>query len=123
MNYKLQVKPQLGYLHVVATGDNTRSAVVGYLADLPRICAERKCWYVLLEDQLQGPRLGLREVLQIAMQTRIKHVGRMPVIAFVDASASIFKMRIAEAVCTLRGISIWMFRSVAEAQHWLVGAG
>jgi len=121
MSYRLELTPRLGYLHAVVTGENTKRNVLAYLAELRKECAVRKCYYVLLEERLAGPRLKLREVLEIVFSVRIEDAARLPSIAFVDATARIVSMRVAEALATLRGMQVWMFRSVGEAEQWLQG--
>jgi hypothetical protein len=44
MNYALRTEQKPSYLHVVVTGENTRSNVLRYMQDVQRECEARDCW-------------------------------------------------------------------------------
>jgi len=68
MTYTLSIERKPTHLHVVVTGENTRSNVLSYMEDVMRECELTDCWYVLLEERLEGPRLGTMDVFDIASQ-------------------------------------------------------
>jgi hypothetical protein len=110
-----------GYIHAVATGTNSKENVVRYLADILHECVARDCFCVLIEERLEGPRLGTTDIFEIASQGQSRPAGRRPMIAYVDVNAtSISNMKLAEEVAVKRGIFVRVFPSVAAAERWMV---
>jgi hypothetical protein len=122
MSYVLRIEQKPTYLHAVVTGHNTRNNVLHYLEELLRECAARDCWYVLVEERLEGPRLGTMDVFEIASQRGRPLGTRVRGIAYVDVNAAGDLMKFAEDVAVNRGIPVRMFRTVEEAGQWLVAA-
>jgi hypothetical protein len=91
MSYQLTLHRKPAYLHAIVTGDNTRENVAGYLQDIRRECLARGCRRVLVEERLEGARLGTSDVVAI----------------------------VAENVALRRGIPVRLFGAVAEAEKWL----
>lgn len=123
MGYELSVEDRGGYLHVRVTGENSPQAVRGYLADLRTICIERGSDAVLIEESLQGPGLALLEIFQIASEG-CRHGLEIGRIAFVDVvpEHSAADMQFAETVAVNRGLNIRRFRTVQDAERWLLEA-
>jgi hypothetical protein len=121
MTYKVTFDQNSGYLHAVATGTNSKENVMGYLADILHECMSRDCFRVLIEERLDGPRLNMTDVYEIASQGPSRAAGRRPVIAYVDVNAtSTSTMKFAEDVAVNRGNILRVFPSVADARRWLV---
>jgi hypothetical protein len=120
MTYKVTFDQKAGYLHAIATGTNSKENVMGYLANILHECMARDCFRVLIEERLEGPRLNMTDVFEIASQGPSRAAGRRPVIAYVDVNAtSPSKMKFAEDVAVNRGNIIQVFQSVADAGRWL----
>lgn len=119
MSYEVTYDHKAGYLHAIVTGVNTKENVVSYLMAIRRECQARDCFRVLIEEDLEGPRLGLMDVFEIASTGRDKGAGRLPVIAYVDVNADSESMKFAEDVAVNRGIRVRVFSSVAAAAQWL----
>ena len=102
MSYQLKVEPKPGFLHATVTGVNNRSNVEGYLKEVLRECVERKCFRVLIEEHLDGPRLGIMDVFEIAVQGSRDAFGLMQAIACVDANAEGDLMRFGQTVANNR---------------------
>ncbi|HEU4923794.1 MAG TPA: hypothetical protein VFT23_12040 [Burkholderiales bacterium] len=119
MPYKLTLHPKPGYLHAVVTGENTRENVAGYLADLRRECQARGCRRVLVEERLQGARLGTSDVFAIVMDEASRAAGMFEAIAYVDVNAGGDMMRVAENIALGRGIPVRLFGSLTDAENWL----
>ena len=120
MTYKLAFAQKPGYLHAVVTGRNTKENVARYLADVQRECLERACRRVLIEERLEGPRLGPLDVFYIASEGRHRVEGQLPTMAYVDANATGTLMKFAEDVAVNRGINVQVFATVADAEKWLL---
>ena len=58
MTYTLSIERKPTHLHVVVTGENTRSNVLSYMEDVMRECEVTDCWYVLLEERLKARALA-----------------------------------------------------------------
>ena len=122
MTYQLTIVPKSGYLHAVVTGQNTKENVAGYLDDLLRECLARGCSKVLIEERLEGPRLGTGDVFALASQGSARALGKMKAIAYVDVNAEGGLMRFAETVAVNRALPVTVFPTVAEAEAWLRAA-
>ena len=75
MPYKLTLHQKPAYLHAIVTGENTRENVASYLQDTRRECVARGCRRVLVEERLQGARLGTNDVFAIVMNEASGAVG------------------------------------------------
>lgn len=120
MDYQLTIHQKPGYLHVVVTGRNSAENVLRYLEDVVRECAARRCRTVLVEERLEGPRLGLPDVFRIASQGSVRHPGVIEAMAYVDVHAEGDAMKFAEDVAVNRAFPVKVFATVADAEHWLL---
>jgi len=120
MTYKVTFSQKAGYLHAVVTGRNTKANVMHYLEDILRECVARDCFRVLIEERLEGPRMGTMNIFDIASQGQ-SHAGRRPTIAYVDVNATnTSDMKFAEDVAVNRGTFVRVFPTVADAELWIV---
>jgi hypothetical protein len=119
MSYELQIIEKPTYLHAIVTGPNTLENVRGYLMELLRICEERKCFNVLIEERLTGRRLETWDVYQIASDSSAHARGLFRAVAYVDVNASGDLMKFAETVANNRGVPMRLFTTVADAEAWL----
>ncbi len=120
MTYKLTIRPRATYLHAVVTGQNTKENVKEYLEELRGECLARTCFRVLIEERLEGPRLNTVDVFEIVMEASRKVHGMMTAIAHVDVNADPEMMHFAETVAVNRSLPVAVFRTVAEAESWLL---
>jgi hypothetical protein len=91
-----------------------------YLEELVRDCEARGCRRVLIEERLDGPRLGAVDVYDLASTISERALGRFEAIAFVDVNAeNDSNIKFGENVAVNRGLRAKMFRSVEEAEKWL----
>jgi len=118
MSYQLTITPKGMYLHAVVTGRNRRENVMRYLEDIRRECTVRGCSRVLIEERLEGPRLGMMDVFQIAAQGSSRANGRLEAIAYVDVNAKSDLMQFAETVAVNRSLPVKVFASVSDAETW-----
>ncbi|HSC93944.1 MAG TPA: hypothetical protein VLC73_03165 [Burkholderiales bacterium] len=119
MTYKLAIKQEPSYLHVVVTGLNSWENVQSYLAEIMRECMARRTYRVLIEERLEGPRLATMDVYQIAAEGADRAKGLFEAIAYVDVNARGDQMKFAETVAVNRGLPVTVFASVEEARTWL----
>jgi hypothetical protein len=120
MTYQLTIEQKPGFLHATVTGDNSRATVTQYLADVLVECRTRNSFRVLVEERLEGPRLGTTDVFRIASDEGRKALGIVKAIAYVDVNAQGDLMQFAETVARNRGVRMRVFRTVPEAERWLV---
>jgi hypothetical protein len=121
MTYELKVIPKPTYLHFVVTGPNTQENVIGYSSAIIQECKERKCFRILIEERLEGPRLPMLDVFGLAQEASEKGRGLFKAIAYVDVNAEGTTMKFAEDACVNRALPLAVFRSVATAEKWLAG--
>ena len=121
MSYKLTITQKPTYLHAVVTGVNSRENVAAYLEELRRECVERGCSRLLIEERLEGPRLGTMDVFQIAAEGSSSAQGMFEAIAYVDVNAAGSLMKFAETVAANRFLPVRVFASVSDAERWLLG--
>lgn len=120
MTYKLTIHQKPTYLHVIVTGRDTRENVERYLEEIQRECIARNCFRVLVEERLEGPRLGTMDVFQIVSEGSSKASGIYKAFAYVDVNAKGNLMQFAETVAVNRGVPVVVFPTVADAEKWLV---
>jgi hypothetical protein len=123
MSYELTLKQEPSYLHVTVTGLNSWENVASYLAEIMRECMTRRVNRVLIEERLEGPRLGTMDVYQVAAEGADRAKGLFEAIAYVDANAKGRLMEFAETVAVNRGLPVVVSASVDEARKWLLEGG
>jgi hypothetical protein len=119
VSYELKIEPKAGYLHVTVTGRNTQENVMRYMQEVMHECAARRCFRVLIEERLEGPRLGTMQVFTMVSSGAKRYHGMLEALAFVDVSADAGVMRFAEDVAVNRGIPVKVFRTIDGAEKWL----
>jgi Ser-tRNA(Ala) deacylase AlaX len=117
--YSLEITEKRGYLHARVTGDNTKENVMRYMNELARECNKARCRCVLVEEQLEGPRLDTMSVFDIATDGSEKSRAVFRAIAYVDVFAETSSMKNAESFANNRGLNVRVFGNVAEAEKWL----
>jgi hypothetical protein len=122
MTYKLTIDQKPTYLHAIVTGRNTRENVAGYLEELCAECIARGCGRVLVEERLDGPRLGLMDVFRIASEGSSNARAPFAAFAYVDVNARGDLMQFAETVAVNRRLPVAIFSNVADAEKWLLDA-
>ena len=120
MSYRLTMTDKPEYLHAIVTGMNSRENVEHYLDDIRRECLARGYSRVLIEECLEGPRLGTMDVFQIAAEGSKDGFGYFKAIAYVDVNAEGDLMQFAENVAFNRGLPVRTFSSVTDAEQWLL---
>ena len=120
MPYKLKIIQKPGYLHAIVTGQNSLENVKRYLEEIRGECIARNCFRVLVEERLDGPRLGTMDVFMIVAEESGKARGTIREIAYVDVNAEGDLMQFAETVAVNRGMRVAVFSTVANAERWLV---
>ena len=119
MSYELTIEHKADYLHFIVRGRNTTDNVTRYMQEVIHECAARKCFRVLIEERLEGPRLGTMEVFSMVTSGAKRYQGMLEALAFVDLNAEGGVMRFAEDVAVNRGIPVRVFRTLDGAQQWL----
>lgn len=107
------------YLHALVTGENSAENVRNYLKQIQRECKTRKCSRVMIEERLEGPRLGIVDVYRIVSEGTARVLGQIEVIAYVDVNAKGDLMQFAENVAVNRFVRVAVFSSVPAAEQWL----
>jgi len=121
VSYELTFTEKPTYLHVVVVGQNSRETVAAYMEEVMRECGARHCQRVLIEERLEGPRLGTIDVFTLASAGTLRHTGALKSMAYVDVNAQGDTMRFAETVATNRAFPLKVFSTVAAAERWLQG--
>ena len=120
MSYKLTIHEKPTYLHAIVTGLNSRETVQRYLQELRTECKARGCFRLLLEEHLEGPRLGLMDVFTIASEGSTRVSGVFKAFAYVDANAQGDLMQFADTVAVNRRVPVAVFSNVQDAEKWLL---
>ena len=101
------------------SGRNSGETVVRYLEEVIRECTTRRCFRVLIEERLEGPRLGTIEVFgMVSKGARFQRT--LEAMAYVDLNAEGDVMRFAEDVAVNRGFPVRVFPTVAAAEERLL---
>jgi len=120
MSYQLRFTQKPTYLHAVVTGGNSRENVARYLEDIRRECETRGCSRLLIEERLEGPRLGTMDVFELAAAGSGRALGTFKAIAYIDVNAEGDPMKFAETVAVNRFMPVKVFATVGDAEKWLV---
>ena len=120
-DFSLEINEKATYLHAVVTGKNSKENVLKYLREVLRECAVRNYSKVLIEERLEGPRLGTLDVFSVSSEGASKALGKLKAMAYVDINAEGNLMKFAETVAVNRGLPVKVFSTVTEAEKWLSG--
>jgi hypothetical protein len=120
MTYKLEISQQPGYLHAIVTGRNSVENVKRYLEEIRGECIARNCFRILVEERLDGPRLGTLDVFLIVAEESGKGRETIRELAYVDVNAEGDTMQFAETVAVNRGMRVAVFSTVADAERSLL---
>lgn len=121
MKYSFEKFVRDGFLHARIQGDNDVPTTRRYIGDLVRACEEENCVYVLVEENLEGPRLSVTEIFSIISERVAEVRSAIRVMAFVDASPERLKSNVqfGETVSVNRGMTVKVFDTLKEAETWL----
>ena len=119
MGYTVTITQKPTYLHAVITGENSAENVRNYLKEIQRECKARKCLRVMIEEQLEGPRLSIVDVYRIVSEGTVRALGQIEMIAYVDVNAEGDLMKFAEDVAVNRFLRVAVFSSVPDAELWM----
>jgi len=119
LTYELTIVQKPGYLHGTVTGQNSLENVVDYLRQGLQECRDHGCTYALIEAHLQGPRLPLWDIFEIAAEHSKHDMGMFKALAYVDAKAPAALLTFIQHVTGNRGLPLRVFNSVAAAEQWL----
>ena len=117
MPYELTIQPKPTYLHAIVTGTMSREDVAAYLEEVRVACLNRGSRALLVEERLEGPRLGALDVFEIVSSISRSDLGELRAIAYVDVTAP-QAQRFAETVAVNRGMPVAVFPSVQDAERW-----
>jgi hypothetical protein len=120
MKCQLTITRKPSYLHIIVTGQNSVENIVQYFEEIHRECEARNCFRILIEERLDGPRLGITDVFQIVEDESKKARGVFKAIAYVDVNATTDSMKFAEDVAVNRSLPLGVFSTVAQAEKWMI---
>jgi len=120
MKCQLTITRKPSYLHIIVTGRNSVENVVEYFEEIHRECEARNCFRILIEERLDGPRLGMLDVFQIVEDESKNARGVFREIAYVDVNATTDLMKFAEDVAVNRSLPLAVFLTVAQAEKWMM---
>jgi hypothetical protein len=120
MSYKLTITQKLTYLHIIVTGRLSEENVLRYFEEIHRECTARKCFRILIEENLDGPRLNVVKVLELISEESSKSIGLFKAIAYVDVNAVDNSMNFIENAAVNRGLPVKVFSTVVDAEKWLL---
>jgi hypothetical protein len=120
MSYKLTITQKPTYLHIIITGQLSEENVLRYFEEIHRECTARKCFRILIEENLDGPRLDVLKVLELISEESIKIIGLFRAIAYVDVNAVDNSMEFIENAAVNRRLPVKVFPTVVDAEKWLL---
>lgn len=123
MDFKISIEERPGHLFVSVWGRNTTENITRYSNDVREACIRLRQTHVLIVVNMVGESLSMLDVYRSvsAGSELARDLGMR--IAYVDSSPdrSGDNMTLAEDVAATRGIDVRTFRSVADAEIWLLG--
>jgi hypothetical protein len=120
MYYKLTITQKPTYLHIIVTGQLSVENVLRYFEEIHHECTARNCFRILIEENLDGPRLSVTNVLELISEESSKNQGLYKAIAYVDVNAVGDSIKFIENVAVNRGIPVTVFSTVTNAEKWLL---
>ena len=120
MDYKLTITQKPTYLHFIITGQLSEENVLRYFGEIYRECIDRNCFRILIEENLDGPRLSVTKMLELISEDSDKNRGLYKAIAYVDVNAVGDSMRFIETAAVNRGMPVAVFSTVTNAEKWLL---
>ena len=120
MAYEVKVTQKPTYLYFIVTGQNSADTILRYVDEINRECVARKCFRILIEERIDGPRLSIMDVFELVQNVSSKYVGVFKAIAYVDVNAKDDSMKFAENACVNRSLPLAVFSTVANAKKWLM---
>jgi hypothetical protein len=120
MSYKLTITQKPTYLHIIVTGELSEENVLRYFEEIHRECTTRNCFRVLIEENLDGPRLNVVRVLQLISDESSKSMGLFKAIVYVDVNAVGDSMKFIEDAAVNRSLPVKVFSTVVDAEKWLL---
>lgn len=119
MSYSIDFQRKPEYLHAIVRGDNTSDNALAYLREIAAYCEENAVERLLIEERLEGPRLGYAEAYRIASGAGSDWPVFTAHTAYVDVHAHNTAMKFAVEVSSNRGIRVHAFDTVDAATQWL----
>jgi hypothetical protein len=120
MSYKLTITKKPTYLHITVNGQLNQDNVLRYFEEIHRECTVHNCFMVLIEENLDGPRLDVITVLKLISDESGKSMGLFRAIAYVDVNAVGNSMEFIENAAVNRGLPLKVFSTVTNAEKWLL---
>jgi hypothetical protein len=120
MSYKLTITQKPTYLHIIVTGEFSEENVLRYFEEIHRECTTRNSFRVLIEENLDGPRLNVVRVLQLISDESSKSMGLFKAIVYVDVNAVGDSMKFIEDAAVNRSLPVKVFSTVVDAEKWLL---
>jgi hypothetical protein len=120
MSYKLTITQKPTYLYIIVTGQLNEENVLRYFEEIHGECTARNCFRILVEENLNGPRLNVVKVLELISKESSKSMGLFEAIAYVDENAVDNSMEFIENAAVNRGLPVKVFPTVAAAEEWLL---
>lgn len=119
MSYEIQFEQRGGFVHALVTGENSKENISAYLADIRAECEKTDCYRILVEENLEGPRLATFDVIAVASEGATAAPGIFEAVAYVDMTMSNPRLDFLENVVINRGMPVAIFDSVKKAEQWL----
>jgi hypothetical protein len=120
MSIKLTITQKPTYLHIIITGQLSEENVLRYFEEIHRECIARNCFRILIEENLDGPRLDVAKVLKLISEESRKSIGLFRAIAYIDVNAVGNSMEFIEDAAVNRKLPVKVFPTVVDAKKWLL---
>jgi len=119
--YSLHLEQKQGYLHARITGENTPEVTRRYVLDLIDACRKADCPAVLIEENLEGPRMNIGELFEIIQDLHAEFRSTIQLAAMVDVNPrrSDENLRFVEDASVNRGAGVAAFPTVEKAEAWI----
>jgi hypothetical protein len=118
MTYQIKIEARPEYIYATVTGSNNPETVMSYMADVLAACEQEDCYRVLIDEQLEGPRLSTMDVFAIASEGSERALGRFEALAYVDREMGQLG-EFLETVAVNRCVPLAFFPDSADAERWL----
>jgi hypothetical protein len=119
MTYKIAITQKPTHTHFFVTGENSLENSLAYIQDIHKECVAHNYKTILIEERLEGRRLGTMDLYDIAIKASEAYMGFYKAIAYVNVMTEKKTFSFIENLCVNRSLPLRAFPTVEEAEKWL----
>jgi hypothetical protein len=109
-----------GYVHFIIKGENTIENTLQCFQDIYKECVTHNYKNILIEEHLEGKRLGTMDIYDIGSKSAQAYFGFFKAIAYVDIYTTKETISFIENLSVNRSLPLRAFDTMEKAETWLL---